>query len=172
MYENDQHVRRAALKLIALRLALSIALGVTAPVGYAIAGPHDEVVDRYSPVPASSDGIGKLYMGREISAVMGWQGAAWLEREEREREERTDLLVAALALQPGMVVADIGAGADTPAPHVAIAWPISSESCGRALNSPRNCSGVLIIALSSGISEESVGIPFAPGSSRSLTVIS
>lgn len=110
MYENDQHVRRAALKLIALSLALSIALGVTAPVGYAIAGPHDEVVDRYSPVPASSDGIGKRYMGREISAVMGWQGAAWLEREEREREERTDLLLAALALQPGMVVADIGAG--------------------------------------------------------------
>ena len=66
--------------------------------------------ERYSPVPASSDGIGKRYMGREISAVMGWQGAAWLEREEREREERTDLLLAALALRPGMVVADIGAG--------------------------------------------------------------
>ena len=65
---------------------------------------------RYSAVPTSSDGIGKRYMGREISAVMGWQGAAWLEREEREREERTDLLLAALALRPGMVVADIGAG--------------------------------------------------------------
>lgn len=66
--------------------------------------------ERYSPVPASVDGIGKRYMGREISSVMGWQGAAWLEREEREREERTDLLLAALALKPGMVVADIGAG--------------------------------------------------------------
>ena len=65
---------------------------------------------RYSTGPASADGIGKRYMGREISAVMGWQGAAWLEREEREREERTDLLLAALALKPGMVVADIGAG--------------------------------------------------------------
>jgi precorrin-6B methylase 2 len=65
---------------------------------------------RYSPAPASADGIGKRYMGREIAAVMGWQGAAWLEREEREREERTDLLLAALMLQPGMVVADIGAG--------------------------------------------------------------
>ena len=68
------------------------------------------VTERYSVTPASADGIGKRYMGREISAVMGWQGAAWLEREEREREERTDLLLAALALQPGMVVADIGAG--------------------------------------------------------------
>jgi ubiquinone/menaquinone biosynthesis C-methylase UbiE len=65
---------------------------------------------RYTPTPASADGIGKRYMGREIAEVMGWQGAAWLEREEREREERTDLLLAALALRPGMVVADIGAG--------------------------------------------------------------
>jgi precorrin-6B methylase 2 len=66
--------------------------------------------ERYSQLPASADGIGKIYMGREISAVMGWQGASWLERQERDREERTDLLLAALQLQPGMVVADIGAG--------------------------------------------------------------
>jgi precorrin-6B methylase 2 len=66
--------------------------------------------ERYSQLPATADGIGKAYMGREIAAVMGWQGAAWLEREERNREERTDLLLAALALQPGTVVADIGAG--------------------------------------------------------------
>jgi precorrin-6B methylase 2 len=64
----------------------------------------------YVSTPASVDGIGKRYMGREISGVMGWQGAAWLERDKREREERTDLLLDALALQPGMIVADIGAG--------------------------------------------------------------
>ena len=66
--------------------------------------------ERYAHVPAGADGIGKRYMGRDIAGVMGWQGAAWLEREEREREERTDLLVTALQLRPGMVVADIGAG--------------------------------------------------------------
>ena len=77
--------------------------------GAALAQPA-AFTERYSPVPASADGIGKRYMGREISAVMGWQGAAWLERQERDREERTDLLLAALALKPGMVVADIGAG--------------------------------------------------------------
>ena len=33
------------------------------------------------------EGIGKFYMGRQISHVMGHQGAAWLERPEREREE-------------------------------------------------------------------------------------
>lgn len=64
----------------------------------------------YESTPRSADGIGKRYMGREIAGVMGWQGAAWLERQEREREERTDLLLAALELRPGMVVGDIGAG--------------------------------------------------------------
>ncbi len=66
--------------------------------------------ERYAERPASADGIGRVYMGREIAGVMGWQGAAWLEREEREREERTDILVRALELGPGMVAADIGAG--------------------------------------------------------------
>ena len=66
--------------------------------------------ERYTRVPTGTDGIGKRYMGRDIAGVMGWQGAAWLERGEREREERTDLLVTALQLKPGMVVADIGAG--------------------------------------------------------------
>jgi precorrin-6B methylase 2 len=66
--------------------------------------------ERYTRSPVSADGIGKRYMGREIAGVMGWQGAAWLEREEREREERTDLLLAALQIKPGMMVADIGAG--------------------------------------------------------------
>ena len=64
----------------------------------------------YTTLPTGADGIGKRYMGRDIAAVMGWQGAAWLEREEREREERTDLLMTALSLKPGMVVADVGAG--------------------------------------------------------------
>ena len=86
---------------------LGVLLLCMATLALADAGKPGE---RYSRVPAAADGIGKRYMGREIAGVMGWQGAAWLEREEREREERTDLLVAALQLKPGMVVADIGAG--------------------------------------------------------------
>lgn len=91
---------------IAAVLWLAVAVGSAAmaqPVAPALAG-------RYSSTAPSADGIGKRYMGREIAGVMGWQGAAWLEREEREREERTDLLLRALQLRPGMVVADIGAG--------------------------------------------------------------
>ena len=58
----------------------------------------------------SRDGIGKFYMGREISHVMGHLGAGWLERPGRERQERTDLLIAGLNLSEDFVVADIGAG--------------------------------------------------------------
>src|SRR5688500_11890477 len=58
----------------------------------------------------SRDGIGKFYFGREIAQVMGHEGASWLERPEREAEERTDLLVEALELKAGDVVADVGAG--------------------------------------------------------------
>ena len=58
----------------------------------------------------SRDGIGKFYMGREISHIMGHLGAGWLERPERERQERTDLLIAGLSLSEDSVVADIGAG--------------------------------------------------------------
>ena len=65
---------------------------------------------RYTTTRPSADGIGKSYMGREIAGVMGWQGAAWLERSERQQEERGDLLLRELGLKPGMVVADVGAG--------------------------------------------------------------
>lgn len=58
----------------------------------------------------SRDGIGKYYMGREISHVMGHQGASWLERPQRDREQKTSRLVSNLPLQPADIVADIGAG--------------------------------------------------------------
>ncbi|MEM9996591.1 MAG: SAM-dependent methyltransferase, partial [Bacteroidota bacterium] len=64
----------------------------------------------YTYRPASRDGIGKIYMGREISKVMGHRGAAWLERPDRERTERPDLVIDGLALLSNYTVADIGAG--------------------------------------------------------------
>ena len=65
---------------------------------------------RYKQRTPSRDGIGKFYMGREISRVMGHQGAEWLERPEREQEEMPTLLVELLKLKEGDVVADIGIG--------------------------------------------------------------
>src|SRR3954452_18378887 len=56
------------------------------------------------------NGIGKFYMGREIAHVMGHQAADWLERPEREQEERIDLLIDNMEIKPADVCADIGAG--------------------------------------------------------------
>lgn len=58
----------------------------------------------------SRGGIGKFYMGREISGVMGHQAAGWLERTQRTHEEMPDEVVANMNLQADHVVADIGAG--------------------------------------------------------------
>jgi SAM-dependent methyltransferase len=95
---------------LALALPLVLPLALTLVLCQDPARAQQPKPAAYAAVPASADGIGKAYMGREIAGVMGWQGAAWLEREEREREERTDLLIPALALKPGDVVADVGAG--------------------------------------------------------------
>jgi SAM-dependent methyltransferase len=73
--------------------------------------PASGTTNRYE-IRAEHDpnGIGKFYMGREIAHVMGHQAADWLERPEREQEERPDLLVPALKTKVGDAVADIGAG--------------------------------------------------------------
>ena len=56
------------------------------------------------------NGIGKFYMGREIAAVMAPGGMPWLDRPERERQERPEVVIDALELRSGEVVADLGAG--------------------------------------------------------------
>ncbi len=56
------------------------------------------------------DGIGKVYMGREISFVMGFEGRDWLERQSREQEESISLALENLPINSNSVVADIGAG--------------------------------------------------------------
>jgi precorrin-6B methylase 2 len=56
------------------------------------------------------NGIGKFYMGREIAQTMGPGGIAWLDRPEREKEEHPEVVMDALGLRGGEVVADLGAG--------------------------------------------------------------
>lgn len=48
--------------------------------------------------------------GRRFANVMGWQGAEWLERSERELEEEPDTALDALGPLAGLTVADLGAG--------------------------------------------------------------
>jgi SAM-dependent methyltransferase len=50
------------------------------------------------------------YMGRRIAPTMHWRGAEWLLRETRESEEHTAQMLAALGVEPGQTVCDLGCG--------------------------------------------------------------
>src|SRR5215207_1859589 len=92
------------------RLPLAIILLLLASPAHAQPASAPATAPAYETRRATRDGTGKFYMGREIAQVMGHQGADWLERPEREREEGTNLLIDNMDLRPGDVVADIGAG--------------------------------------------------------------
>jgi precorrin-6B methylase 2 len=64
----------------------------------------------YTYQKASRDGIGKYYLGREISFVMGAAASNWLERDEREQEENAKLAIDKIDIPTNGVIADIGAG--------------------------------------------------------------
>ena len=64
----------------------------------------------YTHGPATPDGTGKFFHGREIAKVMGHPAIDWLERGEREQEEAPSKAIAAIDLKPTDVIADIGAG--------------------------------------------------------------
>ena len=58
---------------------------------------------------AQSPGVHPL-SGRQFAGVMGYQGAAWLDREERDVEEEPDRALDAIRIAKGSTVADVGAG--------------------------------------------------------------
>jgi predicted methyltransferase len=91
----DAHRTAARLRLLAASsLLLLVACGGgSRPAGTGLA------TDASPPVPA-----------RKPANVMSHESAAWLEREGRDQLERPDLVLAAMDLQPGMTVAEIGAG--------------------------------------------------------------
>lgn len=99
----DREVGHDLSMILRIFLLAALAVGLVSPaaepaVRYETRAEHDR------------DGIGKFFMGREIAHVMGHQAADWLERPERQEEERTDLVLPALKLKRGDVVADIGSG--------------------------------------------------------------
>ena len=60
-------------------------------------------------VAAQAPGVHPI-SGRRFAPVMGYQGAGWLERSERDEEEAPDIALNVLKIPKGASVADIGAG--------------------------------------------------------------
>ncbi|QZZ21811.1 class I SAM-dependent methyltransferase [Leptothermofonsia sichuanensis E412] len=89
-------------------IAFVLVLGVCG-VQSAIAQPETDSIYQERAIH-NLDGIGKFYMGREISEVMGHLGSGWLERPTRDLEEQPQMLIDDLHLKPTDIVADIGAG--------------------------------------------------------------
>ena len=103
MIEPDSTIMRTAMSILRF-IVVCIVCGLVDKATIAADLPP------YGHVAPSADGTGIVYLGRETAAVMGHEAADWLERPQRLAEERPDLLLQALALKPGMQVADIGAG--------------------------------------------------------------
>ena len=60
-------------------------------------------------IAAQQPGVHPL-TGRRYALPMSAAGAAWLDRDERQREENTELSLRLIDVKQGSVVADIGAG--------------------------------------------------------------
>src|SRR3954454_21514496 len=60
-------------------------------------------------VGAQAPGVHPI-SGRRFAPVMGYQGADWLERTERDDEEAPDVALSVLKIAKGAALADIGAG--------------------------------------------------------------
>jgi ubiquinone/menaquinone biosynthesis C-methylase UbiE len=93
---RDNRDMRYRCRLTHFALLISI-LGL-APFRPALAG------DDSVPPPLTE------YKGREIAQTMHYLGAPWLTRESRDREEDCKTLLAALKLNPGDTVCDLGCG--------------------------------------------------------------
>lgn len=83
-------------------LASRPAIAEDAPV----AKPAKKAVKDREPIPPPLT----EYMGREIAQTMHFLGAPWLTRESRDREEDCKTMLAALKVQPGDTVCDLGCG--------------------------------------------------------------
>lgn len=96
------------VRKIFLQVMTVIVLGLSglglSPIALADSSNY-EVRSHHNP-----DGIGKIYLGREIAHVMGYEGASWLERYRRDGEEQPQKVINDLNLKSTDVVADIGAG--------------------------------------------------------------
>jgi ubiquinone/menaquinone biosynthesis C-methylase UbiE len=82
--------------------ALQFALAATNPV----CGQPVPATESEASIPPSLE----QYKGRSIAVTMHYEGAPWLIRDERQREEDCELMLQELGVKPGMTVCDMGCG--------------------------------------------------------------
>lgn len=97
------------MKVIIPSIVLSVVFcfGTCISPGQNVHKPEDSI---YTYAKGSADGTGKYYMGREIAQIVSGSATTWLERDNRDQEENTNLAIQKMPLTPNAVVADIGAG--------------------------------------------------------------
>ena len=79
-------------------------------VASSLAGQQTQEEDKAkADAPKIPEGV-DVYMGRTVAQTMGHQGADWLIRDTREREERCSLMLANLGVKRGMTICDMGCG--------------------------------------------------------------
>ncbi len=88
----------------ALLLGLTLQAWAEPPVAEPPAEPAaKKAPDKVPPGP-------KRYKGREIAETMHYEGAPWLVRESRQREEDCKRLLEEIKVKPGQTVCDLGCG--------------------------------------------------------------
>jgi SAM-dependent methyltransferase len=99
-------------RILAATVALGLALSSGLAPAHAQEAPAPAAKAKAKPArqQRATPAGPKVYMGREIAPVMTFHGADWLVRDTREAEEQPDRMLDALKIQPGMTVADVGAG--------------------------------------------------------------
>src|SRR6266567_3825782 len=105
---------------LSIAVALVAALVATAAAPSALRSSSSSPSAQAAPAPTQPiyetreihdpNGTGKFYMGREIAQVMGPGGIPWLERPERDDQEKPSIVLDALKLRGGETVVDLGAG--------------------------------------------------------------
>lgn len=87
---------------ILISLALLLALLALVPLGHA----QPAATEAGTEIPPAVE----TYMGRRIAQTMHYTGAEWLVRDDREREERSSLMLKNLGVSEGMTICDMGCG--------------------------------------------------------------
>jgi SAM-dependent methyltransferase len=85
---------------------LSLPAARAEPPAVAPPPPLDTAIDRSVVIPPPRT----HHRGREIAQTMHYDGAAWLVRESRQREEDCRMLLEALDVEPGQTICDMGSG--------------------------------------------------------------